>query len=115
MLGLAFVRPGTAGLVLVIAVEFGLITSMGVFNPVYATYRLEQTATDRVARPLSAWSITSKLTVAALTALWGLLAGLTGPRTAIAIAGLLILTTPLLLPRHDHTSGHKHEGAGSRT
>ncbi|MFG2025807.1 MFS transporter [Streptomyces sp. NPDC048825] len=115
LLGLAFVRPGTAGLVLVIAVEFGLITSMGVFNPVYATYRLEQTATDRVARTLSAWSITSKLTVAALTALWGLLAGLTGPRTAIAIAGLLILTTPLLLPRHDDTSGRQPEGAGSRT
>jgi MFS family permease len=115
LLGLVFVRPGTAGLVLVIAVEFGLITSMGVFNPVYATYRLEQTATDRIARTLSAWSITSKLTVAALTALWGLLAGLTGPRTAIAIAGLLILTTPLLLPRHDDASGHKREGIGSRT
>ncbi|NGO46146.1 MFS transporter [Streptomyces ureilyticus] len=111
LLGLAFVRPGTAGLVLVIAVEFGLITSMGVFNPVYATYRLEQTATDRIARTLSAWSITSKLTVAALTALWGLLAALTGPRTAIAIAGLLMLTTPLLLPRHDDTSGDKPEGA----
>ncbi|MFC4468626.1 MFS transporter [Streptomyces xiangluensis] len=115
LLGLAFVRPGTAGLVLVIAVEFGLITSMGVFNPVYATYRLEQTATDRVARTLSAWSITSKLTVAALTALWGLLAGLTGPRTAIAIAGLLILATPLLLPRHDDMSGRQPEGVGSRT
>lgn len=115
LLGLVFVRPGTAGLVLVIAVEFGLITSMGVFNPVYATYRLEQTATDRIARTLSAWSITSKLTVAALTALWGLLAGLTGPRTAIAIAGLLILTTPLLLPRHDDASGRKREGVESRT
>ncbi|MFE9643297.1 MFS transporter [Streptomyces sp. NPDC006365] len=115
LLGLAFVRPGTVGLVLVIAVEFGLITSMGVFNPVYATYRLELTATDRVARTLSAWSITSKLTVAALTALWGLLAGFTGPRTAIAIAGLLILTTPFLLPRHDDTSGRQPEGVGSRT
>ncbi|MEV0590387.1 hypothetical protein [Nonomuraea cavernae] len=31
------------------------------------------------------------------------LAGLTGPRTAIAIAGLLLLTTPFLLPRHDRT------------
>jgi MFS family permease len=108
LLGLAFVRPGTAGLVLVIAVEFGLITSMGVFNPVYATYRLEQTATDRLARTLSAWSITSKLTVAALTALWGLLAGLTGPRTAIAIAGLLMLATPLLLPRHERKPAPSH-------
>ena len=87
---------------LVIAVQFGLVTCAGVFNPVFATYRLDQTETDRVARTLSAWSVTSNLTIAALTALWGLLAGLTGPRVAIAIAGVLLLATPLLLPRHDH-------------
>jgi MFS family permease len=98
---LAFVRPGLAGLLLVIATEFGLITCVGVFNPVYATYRLQQTGTDRVARTLSAWSVSSNATVAALTALWGVLAGVTGTRAAIAIAGLLILATPLLLPRRD--------------
>lgn len=98
-IGLAFVGPGTAGLLLVMAVELGLITCMGVFNPVFATYRLEHTASDRLARTLSAWSISSKLVIAAMTALWGLLAALTDPRTAIAIAGLLILATPLLLPR----------------
>jgi MFS family permease len=114
-LGLAFIRPGAAGLALVIAVEFGLITCMGVFNPVFATYRLDQTTTDRVARTLSAWSVTSNATIAALTALWGLLASITSPRTAIAIAGLLILTTPLLLPRHDHTPRHERELARSHT
>ncbi len=102
-LGLAFIRPGLGGLLLVIAVELGLITCMGVFNPVFATYRLEQTATDRVARTLSAWSVTSKATIAAMTALWGLLASVTSPRTAIAIAGVLLLITPFLLPRHDRT------------
>jgi MFS family permease len=98
-LGLALVRPGTAGLALVIGVELGLITCCAVFNPVSATYRLEQTAPDRVARTLSAWSITSSATIAAMTALWGLLASVTSPRTAIAVAGLLLLATPLLLPR----------------
>ncbi|MFJ7203315.1 MFS transporter [Streptomyces sp. NPDC098789] len=100
-LGLAFVRPGAAGLALVVVVEFGLIACMGVFNPVFATYRLERLPADRIARTLSAWSVTSKLTIAAMTGLWGLLAGLTGPRTAIAVAGLLMLGTPLLLPRRD--------------
>jgi MFS family permease len=99
LLGLAFIRPGVPGLVLVIAVELGLVTSVGVFNPVLATYRLDQTGPDRVARTLSAWSVTSNATIAAMTALWGLLASVTGPRGAIALAGLLILTTPLLLPR----------------
>ncbi|MFJ6212446.1 MFS transporter [Streptomyces sp. NPDC092296] len=110
-LGLAFVGPGTAGLVLVMVVEFGLITCMGVFSPVFAAYRLDRTPADRVARTLSAWSVTSKATIAALTALWGLLAGATSPRTAITIAGLLILATPLLLPRHDHAPQPEPEPA----
>jgi hypothetical protein len=100
--GLAFVGSGAAGLVLVIALQFGLVTCIGVFNPVFATSRLEHTATDRVARTLAAWLVTGKATVAALTALWGLLASATSARTAIGIAGLLLLTTPLLLPRHHH-------------
>jgi hypothetical protein len=85
--------------VLVIALQFGLVTCMGVFNPLYATYRLEQTGQDRVARVLSAWQVTKNLTIAALTALWGVLAALTSPRIAIAAAGVLLLGTPLLLPR----------------
>ncbi|MFI9045705.1 MFS transporter [Streptomyces sp. NPDC053427] len=113
LLGLAFIRPGTAGLVLVMAVELGLITCCAVFAPVSATYRLERTDADRVARTLSAWSVTSKLATAALTALWGLLAGLTGPRTAIAIAGLVVLTTPLLLPRHRDAPPHSENGAAA--
>lgn len=100
-LGLAFVGPGTAGLLLVMAVELGVITSCAVFNPVFATYRLEMTPADRVVRTLSAWSVTGKLITAALTALWGLLAGLIGTREAIALAGLLLLATPFLLPRRE--------------
>ncbi|MFF7314096.1 MFS transporter [Streptomyces sp. NPDC008137] len=100
-LGLAFVGPGAAGLALVMAVEFGLITCCAVFNPVFATYRLDRTPAGRVTRTLSAWSATGKAALAAVTALWGVLAGLTGPRTAIALAGVLLLTTPFLLPRRD--------------
>jgi MFS family permease len=98
-IGLAFIQPGIAGLALVLAIQFGLVTSIGVFNPVLATYRLQHTEADRIARVLSAWSVTSNATIAVLTALWGLLAGLTGPRTAIAIAGILMLLSPFLLPR----------------
>jgi MFS family permease len=104
LVALAFVGSGTGGLVLVIAVELGLITCMGVFNPVFATYRLQQTATDRVTRTLSAWSVTSSATIAAMTAAWGLLAHLTSARGAIAIAGVLMLTTPLLLPREERSA-----------
>ncbi|WP_275460765.1 MFS transporter [Streptomyces noursei] len=97
--GLAFIGPGTGGLLLVMGVELGLIFCCGVFGPVYATYRLERTANDRIARTLSAWSVTTKAVTALLTAVWGALAGLLGPRTAIGLAGVLLLATPLLLPR----------------
>ncbi|MEY9872578.1 MFS family permease [Streptacidiphilus sp. MAP12-33] len=98
-LGLAFVGPGVAGLALVMVVEFGLITCSAVYNPVFATTRLEQTPTDRVARTLSAWSVGTKGSVALLTGLGGLLAAAIGPRAVIALAGVLMLATPLLLPR----------------
>jgi MFS family permease len=111
--GLAFIGPGAVGLVLVMAIELGLITSAGVFNPVYATYRLDQTPADRVARTLSAWSVSSNATIAALTAVWGVLASLTSLRAALAIAGLLLLATPLLLPRREQAAPRGRELAGS--
>ncbi|NUP20632.1 MAG: MFS transporter [Streptomyces sp.] len=109
-IGLAFVGPGASGLVLVMAVEFGLITSAAVFNPVLATTRLDRTPPDRVTRTLSAWQITGRTTIAAMTALWGLLAALTGPRIAIGLAGALMLATPLLLPRRERTPQHSITG-----
>ncbi|MGI5238277.1 MFS transporter [Dactylosporangium sp. CA-139066] len=98
LIGLVLVRPGLIGLATVIAVELAIITSMSLYTPVLATYRLEQTPPERVARTLSAWSIGSGLAVAACTALGGLLAGVTGLRGAIAVAGVLIVLAPMLLP-----------------
>jgi len=109
--GLAFIRPGAPGVLMVIGLQLGLVSCIGVFSPVFATYRLEQTAEERVARMLSAWSVSSSATIAVLTALWGLLASLTGPRAAIMAAGLLVLPTVLLLPRRAEPSG---QPAGER-
>ncbi|MEV6012417.1 MFS transporter [Streptomyces sp. NPDC051976] len=102
-LGLAFVRPGVPGMVLIIVLQLGLVTFIGLFNPMLATYRLEHTAPDRVARTLTAWSVSTSASIAALTALWGLLGALTSPRIAIAAAGVLLLASPLLLPRRAPT------------
>ncbi|WP_406055010.1 MFS transporter [Streptomyces sp. NBC_01077] len=99
--GLVFVHPGVTGMVLVMGVELALITCSAVFNPVLAAHRLDLTATDRVVRTLTAWSVTAKASIAALTALWGLLAVAVGPRAAIGLAGVLLLATPLLLPREE--------------
>jgi MFS family permease len=99
LIGLAFVQPGAAGLAIVMAVELAIIISMSLYTPVLATYRLEHTPDDRIARTLSAWSIGQQAAIALFSALGGLLAAATSPRTAITIAGLLILASPLLLPR----------------
>ena len=99
LLGLAFVRPGITGLVTVIALELAIIISASLFNPVLATYRLENTPKDRIARTLSSWSIGTSTSIAILTGLAGLLAGATSTRTALAVVGVLALATPLLLPR----------------
>ncbi|MET8086529.1 MFS transporter [Micromonospora sp. NPDC005237] len=98
-LGLAFVQPGIPGLVTVIVVEGLLITCMGVFNPIYATERLHRTPLGHTARVLSTWSAVSRLVQAALVVIWGVLATLTSPLAAITISGVLLLATPLLLPR----------------
>jgi len=101
LIGLAFIPPGIAGLVIVIAVELAIIVNMGLYNPVLATYRLEHTPAHRSARMLSAWSIGQQVSIAGFTALGGLLAEATSPRTALTVAGLLMLASPLLLPRRE--------------
>jgi predicted MFS family arabinose efflux permease len=104
---LAFVPAGAGGLLAVILIEAGLITSVGVFNPLSATFRLEHTPADRVARTLSAWTVTVRASIAALTVLWGLLASVMGTRTALGLAGVCLLATPFLLFR----SGFRHATA----
>lgn len=108
---LAFIPSGWAGVGSVALIELGLITCCGVFNPVSATYRLEHTPADRLARTLAAWTITTKLSVAAFTATWGVLASVVGVRIAIALAGTLMLATPLLLPNRSRLERTEHEAA----
>jgi MFS family permease len=115
LIGLALVRPGVVGLVTVMAVELAIIINMSLYSPVLATYRLEHTPKHLVARTLSAWSIGQQASIAVLTALAGLLADVTTPRTALTVAGLLILTTPLLLPRQDQTARHEPELSRSQS
>ena len=100
-LGLAFVGPGVPGMLLVAALQLAMVTCIGVFNPLLATARLTQTAPDRVARTLTAWSVSTGAAIALTTAAWGWVAAATTPRTAIALAGVLLLASPLLLPRRE--------------
>jgi MFS family permease len=111
--GLAFIPSGIAGLAMVFGLQLCLVACIGVFAPVFATHRLEQTNENVVARTLSAWSVTSNATIAGLTVAWGLLATATSPRFAIATASVLLLLTPALLPwREDRLHGARRELRG---
>ncbi|WP_283135765.1 MFS transporter [Rhizohabitans arisaemae] len=109
LIGLTFVGPGPAGLLVVMAVESAMIFCMGVFTPVFAAYRLRNTPDHTTTRVLTAWTVTGRLTVAGVTALWGLLTVLTDARTAIATAGVLLIATAALLPWHRYP----HQGSGA--
>lgn len=74
---------------------------------------LEHTVKRLVARVLAAWSVSTSLATAALTALWGVIATLTSPRVAIAAAGVLLLATPLLLPRREYVPEPEREAASA--
>ncbi|ROR37932.1 MFS transporter [Kitasatospora cineracea] len=123
LIGLVLVRPGLPGLLTVIAVELAIVVNMSLYTPVLATHRLERTPTHLLARTLTAWSIGQQAAIAGLTALAGLLAHATTPRTALAVIGLLVLPTPLLLPRPARTPaaapgvgpGPAVRGAGSES
>ena len=82
------------------------------FDVFLADYRDYQ-VTQYVQNGMLFLPVTSNASIAALTALWGLLASFTGPRMAIAIAGVLLLATPLLLPRRDPASSQQREHAPS--
>jgi predicted MFS family arabinose efflux permease len=104
LIGLALVRPGLVGLLTVIGVELAIITSMSLYNPVLAAYRLAHTPPCVVARTLTAWSTGQQASVALCTALGGVLADIVGPRAALAAIGTVILISPVLLPRADDPS-----------
>ncbi|MFK4145117.1 MFS transporter [Streptomyces sp. NPDC004065] len=97
-LGLVMTRPGVSGVLTVALVEGLLIVCMGVFNPISATERLRRAPAGHAARMAGAWSITSRLTQATCMVVWGVIATRTGPLPAIALSGVLLLATPLLLP-----------------
>jgi MFS family permease len=94
---IAFTPSGPVGFVWFTAANFGLILCAGVFNPTFATYRMRETADDHMSRVQAAWSITMKVAQPVGVLAAGALAAATSPRTAIAVAGgVLLLSSGLL-------------------
>ncbi|MET0425461.1 MAG: MFS transporter [Actinoplanes sp.] len=95
---LAAVPAGPPGLLLVIAVESLVIFGSGVFNPSFATYRMTETEDGYLSRVIACWSVASRTAQPIGILLGGALAAATSVRFALLIAGVVVLSSVVLLP-----------------
>ncbi|GLY14923.1 MFS transporter [Kineosporia sp. NBRC 101677] len=98
LLPLPFVPPGTAGLVLLIGADFGLLVCAGVFNPLFATYRAQAVDDQYLARVITAWAISSRIAQPTAIAAGGVLAALVGLRPTLLVAAVVTLLSAVVLP-----------------
>ncbi|MFI9604873.1 MFS transporter [Streptomyces sp. NPDC052043] len=89
---------GALGVVVIVAVDFGLLFSAGVFNPSFTTYRMAATPDAFMSRVGTFWSVGAKTCQAAFVIAGGLIAAAAGVRGALLISGLLCVASVLLLP-----------------
>ncbi|MEU4089565.1 MFS transporter [Streptomyces aureus] len=89
---------GALGVFVIVAADFGLLFSAGVFNPSFTTYRMSATPDAFMSRVGTSWSVGSKSCQAAFMIIGGLIAAPMGVRGALLIAGLLCMASALLLP-----------------
>ncbi|GAA1801354.1 MFS transporter [Luedemannella flava] len=115
MLFLPLAPPGTPGLIVITVADMLLLASAGVFNPAFATYRMNVTPDAVMTRVLTAWSISSRLIQPIVITAAGLLATAISPRTTLTVLAALVLTSALLLPwRTDTTTPAPTRHAASR-
>ncbi|MBF6345111.1 MFS transporter [Nocardia cyriacigeorgica] len=90
--------PNLLGLVVIVATETLLLFCAGVFNPVFVTFRMNNTVDGHMARVGTAWSVSSKCAQPVFIAVGGLLAVAGGLRFAIGVAATIVVASSLLLP-----------------
>jgi MFS family permease len=105
---LPLVPSGALGLLVIVAADFGLLLSAGVFNPSFTTYRMAATPDAFMSRVGTSWAVGAKTCQAAFVIAGGLIAAAAGVRGALLVAGLLCMASVLLLPwrKARLSSGH---------
>ncbi|MCP2322890.1 MFS family permease [Hamadaea flava] len=93
-----FATTGTSGFVLITVSEFLLLLFVGVFNPTFATYRMNATDDQHMSRVAVAWSISTKIAQPIFIAAAGALAAATSARTVLIVYSVLLIASSVLLP-----------------
>jgi MFS family permease len=98
MLVLPFAATGVPGLAMIVAAETGLLLAAGVFNPSFATYRMNATDDGFMSRVAISWSVSSKFVQPVFILASGLLVEVISIRAVLLIAGVGCLASATLLP-----------------
>ena len=83
---------------MIVASEFLLVFFAGMFNPAFATYRMDATDDAHMSRVVLAWSIANSTVKPIFIAAAGALAAVTSARTALIVLAAILLTGVALLP-----------------
>ena len=91
-------QPGYLGLLWILACQSALMFAAGVFNPVFATYRMRLVDRGCLSRVGASWPITAKLVQPLGLGAGSLTVGLFGVRATLVLAGIVMLACIPLLP-----------------
>ncbi|MEV7013019.1 MFS transporter [Streptosporangium sp. NPDC051022] len=108
---MAFVGPGPSAVLAITSIDFFLLLCAGIFNPIFATYRMNSTPDGLMARVGTAWSVSSRTIQPLFITLGGMVATASTSRRSLLIAGVLCLGSAPFLPWRGRLPGDVHEPA----
>ncbi|MER6178199.1 MFS transporter [Streptosporangium sp. NPDC001681] len=106
---MAFVGTGPSAVLIITSVDFCLLLCAGIFNPIFATYRMNSTPDGLMARVSTAWSVSSRTVQPLFITLGGVIATTSTRRWSLLMAGVLCLSSAVLLPWRGRLSDDAHE------
>ena len=98
MLPIAFAPSGLAGLLVIIGADSALLLAAGIFNPVFASYRMRATPNDLMTRVTTAWSVSNKTITPLFIVAGGWFASMFGVRETLLISAFVAVCSGAFLP-----------------
>ncbi|MGW5686522.1 MFS transporter [Nonomuraea sp. NPDC003754] len=95
---MAFVGTGPQAVLLITTADFFLLLCAGIFNPIFAAYRMDVTPERLMIRVGTAWSVGARTVQPLAIAVGGVVATLWTSRWSLLVAGVLCAGSAVLLP-----------------
>ncbi|GIG60596.1 MFS transporter [Longispora fulva] len=98
LLALPLAGSGWAAVAVITGSQLALMSTAGIFNPLFSTYRMTATPDHLMARVSAAWSVTAKSVQPLFITAGGVLATVLTIRSSLLVAGAFCVTSALFLP-----------------